>query len=192
MAAPLIVGFLGLPGSGKTTFARQLARKLDGVVLTADAARMSMWGSREAIDATRTTPEARKYSNQLVFGALNYAAKQIAGAGHSVIFDAIMSYRHERQAKYDLGEELGITVVLVRIKVPYEVSLRRMQEREAADDQRQFTEEKAIGVLEHFSSELQEPTDDEPVIYIDGEMPFEEQYEVFLEGLAAITNKNNP
>lgn len=181
MAAPLIVGFLGLPGSGKTTFARQLARRLDGVVLTADAARMSMWGSREAVDATRTTPEERKYSNQLVFGALNYAAKQIASAGHSVIFDAIMSYRHERQAKYDLGRELGMNVVLVRIKVPYEVSLRRIQEREATDDQRQFTEEKARGVLEHFAQELQEPDDGEPVIYIDGEAPFDEQYEHFVQ-----------
>jgi len=186
MSRPIIVGFLGLPGSGKTTFARQLARRLDGVVLTADAVRMSMWGSREAIDATRTTPEDRKYSNQLVFGALNYAAKQIASAGHSVIFDAIMSYRHERQAKYDLGKELDIDVVLVRIKVPYEVSLRRMQEREAADDQRQFNEEKAIGVLEHFSNELQEPTDDEPTIYIDGEAPFEEQYAHFQQECARI------
>lgn len=181
MNKPIIVGFLGLPGSGKTTFARQLARKLDGVVLTADAARMSMWGSREAIDATRTTPEERKYSNQLVFGALNYAAKQIASAGHSVIFDAIMSYRHEREEKYDLAQELDVHAVLVRIKVPYEVSLRRMQEREPADDQRQFSAEKAAGVLEHFSSELQEPTDDEPVIYIDGEAPFEEQYAHFIE-----------
>lgn len=188
MSKPLIVGFLGLPGSGKTTFARQLAKRLDGVILTADAARLSMWKTREAVDAARTTPEDRKYSNQLVFGALNYAAKQIAAAGHSVIFDAIMSYRHERQAKYDLAKELGVGVVLIRIQVPYEVSLRRMQEREATDDQRQFSEEKAIGVLEHFAGELQEPTDDEPVIYIDGEMPFETQYQVFVEGLERFSN----
>jgi len=189
MSKPLIVGFLGIPGSGKTTFARQLAKRLDGVILTADAARMSMWKTREAIDATRATPEERKHSNQLTFGALNYAAKQIAAAGHSVIFDAIMSYRHERQQKYDLAEELGANAVLVRIQVPYEVSLRRVQEREPADDQRQFSEEKAIGVLEHFSSELQEPTDDEPVIYIDGEVPFDEQYEAFIKGLDRIGDK---
>lgn len=181
MVKPLIVGFLGLPGSGKTTFARQLAKRLDGVILTADAVRISMWKTREAVDATRTTPEGRKHSNQLVFGALNYAAKQIALAGHSVIFDAIMSYRHERQEKYDLAKELGVNAVLVRIQVPYEASLRRVQERAPTDDQRQFTEEKAINVLEHFSNELQEPTEDEPVIYIDGEAPFEEQYEHFMQ-----------
>lgn len=172
--------FLGLPGSGKTTFSRQLAQRLDGVVLSSDAVRLSMYKSREAADAHRTTPEERKFSNQLVFGALNYAVKQITKAGHSAILDAIVSHRNERQEKYDMAKELGIGVVLIRISVPYEVSLRRVQEREPSEDQRQFSEEKTIGVLEHFSKELEEPTQDEPTIYIDGEMPFEEQYEHFM------------
>ncbi len=181
MQKPLIVLFLGVPGSGKTTFARQLAQRLDGVVLTADAVRLSMYKSRELADAQRTNPEERKFSNQLVFGALDYATKQIVKAGHSVLYDAIVSHRFERQEKYDLGKELSINVVLIRIKVPKEVSVRRMQEREPMEDQRVFAEEKSIALTEHFASELEEPLDDEPVIYIDGEMPFEEQYSHFVE-----------
>lgn len=188
MNKPLIVVFVGVPGSGKTTFARQLAQRLDGVVLSSDAIRLSMYGSREEADARRITPEERKYSNQLVFGALNYATRQIAKAGHSVVFDAIASRRVERQEKYDFAKELGVNAVVVRIEVPYEVSLRRMQEREALEDQRQFHEEKAIGVLEHFTNEIQEPDEDENVIHIDGEAPFEEQYEHFIQSYQRLFN----
>lgn len=181
MQRPLIVLFPSVPGSGKTTFAKQLAKKLDGVVLSSDAVRLSMWGSREEVDRHRQGDEARLYSNQLVFGALTYAARQILSAGHSVLYDSVATYRHERQEKYDMAAEIGADVVLVDIKVPREVALQRMQQREATHDQRQFHEEKAIGVLDHFTEVIEAPTDDEKVIYLDGQASFDEQYAQFTK-----------
>lgn len=185
MQKPLIVVLLGLPGSGKTTFARQLAERIQGVTLSSDAMRLSIYKTREAAQAARD--EDRVLSNQYVFGALNYAARQALRAGHNVIFDAVVSHRSEREEKYEFAREFGAAAILVRIQVPREVSLRRMQERTPTEDQRQFHEEKAIGVFNYFAQELEEPTPDEPVVYIDGEAPFETQYQAFLEEVTQLS-----
>lgn len=184
MVRPLIVVFLGLPGSGKTTFARQLAAHINAVTLSSDAIRLSMYKTREAAQVARE--ENRTLSNQLIFGALNYGTRQIIRAGGSVLFDAVVSHRHERQEKYDIANEFGAQAVLVRISVPREVAIARMQQRIPTEDQRQFTLEKAIGVYDHFASDLEEPTSDEPTIYIDGELSFDEQLKIFLDKLSML------
>jgi len=181
MNKPLIVLFVGIPGSGKTTFARQIAQRLNAVILSSDGARISMWKTREAIEASHKTPEERLYTNQLTFGALNYATRQIVKAGYNVLFDANANSRSERQEKYDIAKEFDGNAVVVRMRVPYEVSLRRVQEREPLDDQRQFDAEKAVGILERFMKDIEEPSSDENTIYIDGEAPFEEQYQQFIQ-----------
>jgi predicted kinase len=183
MTEPLLVVFVGIPGSGKTTFAKNLAQKLQAIVLNSDAIRMSMWGSLEAIQATHTSPEDRKHGNKLTFGAMNYAADQILQTGVSVIYDCNANHRYERQEKHDIADKNHATSVIVRIRVPYEVSLRRVQEREAAHDQRQMSAEKARGVLERFMDEIEEPDPDEFVIEINGEQSFDEQYAVFKQEL---------
>ncbi len=177
---PAIVMFVGIPGSGKTTFARQLAKKLDAVVLNSDSLRIWMWGSREAVPSSyRDGPEVKKHSNMLTFGAMNYAANQIVATGRSVVYDCNANHYYEREEKYRLAEEHGAVALTIRIKVPYEVSLERVQSREESHDQRQMSAEKAKEVLGRFVAEIEEPGANEHVIEIDGEQSFDEQYATF-------------
>lgn len=180
MSKPFIVLFVGVPGSGKTTFAKNLARKLSAVVLNSDAIRISMWGSVEAIQEDRVGVDARKRNNQLTFGAMNYAADQILQAGVSVVYDCNANHRYERQEKHDIAQKNQAISVIIRITVPYDVSYKRIRERDATHDQRQFPPEKAHDILRRFAAEIEEPDPDEFVIEIDGEQPFEEQYRVFM------------
>lgn len=181
--------FIDLPGSGKTTFAKNLAARIQGVVLSSDSMRLAMWKTLEAIAEAKMNPEERKRSNQIVFGAMDYATQQVLTAGHSVIYDANASHVAERQEKYAIAEECGAVPVIVRIKVPYEVSLHRLQTRPATHDARQLTYERAKDILQNFADNLEEPTEDERVIEISGEVPFEEQYAVFQQKIAEITNE---
>lgn len=177
---PIIVLFVGVPGSGKTTFARQLADKLQAIILNSDAVRMAMWGSLEAIQATHQNPEERKAANGLTFGAMNYAAQQALAAGVSVIYDCNANHIWERQEKHDIAKEQGAVSVVVRIRVPYDTSLIRVQQREESHDQRRISPEKARKVLDRFVAEIEEPTAREKVIEIDGGAPFDEQYQAFI------------
>lgn len=176
---PLIVLFVGIPGSGKTTFAKKLAARINAVNLVSDSIRLWMWGSLEAKNAAHATPEARKANNKLTFGALDYATNQVVAAGQSVIYDCNANHPAERQEKYDVAAKHGALAVVVRLRVPYDVSLQRIQTREETHDARQFAGEKARQVLDQFTAEIEEPGSDEFVIEIDGEATFDAQFAVF-------------
>lgn len=183
MDRPIIVTFVGVPGSGKTTFARQLAEQLGAVIFNSDAIRMAMWKTLEAIQNTHTDPEIRKFNNQLTFGAMNYAAEQVINAAISVIYDCNANHVIEREEKHSIARRSKALSVVVRIKVPHEIALNRVQEREEAHDQRRISTEKAEEVLKRFYAEIEEPTNEENTIFINGEATFTDQYESFTKQL---------
>lgn len=176
---PLLVLFVDLPGSGKTTFAKKLEKKIGAVNLVSDSLRLWMWGSLEAKLAAHNDPEARAANNKLTFGALNYATNQVLAVGQSVIYDCNANRRSERQEKYDLATKHGALALVVRLRVPHDVLIHRLQTREETHDARQFAGEKAHQVLAQFSAALEEPGDDEFTIEINGEDTFEAQFAVF-------------
>jgi predicted kinase len=184
---PLLVMFVGIPGSGKTTFARQLAKELPAVILNSDSMRLGMWKTLDDIQRTHKNTEERRHANQLTFGAMNYATKQILAAGDNVLYDCNANHKWERQEKHDIASEIGAMSVVIRISVPSELSLRRVQEREVTHDQRRMSLERAVEVLERFTNEIEEPTPHERVITIDGAMPFKEQLRLFRQQLVRVT-----
>lgn len=183
MEQPLVVLFVGIPGSGKTAFARELSKKLQAVLLNSDAIRIAMWRSLDEVHAAHATAESRRLNNQLAFGAMNYATEQTLKAGYSVVYDCNANHRAERQEKHDVVTKYDGLSVVVRLRVPYELALRRVQDREDTHDQRRFDLGKANSVLERFTNEIEEPTPDEHVIEIAGDIPFEEQYKQFMQKL---------
>lgn len=184
MSKPLLIMFVGTPGSGKTTFARQLREQIGGVILNSDSIRLSMWGSRDAIKETHSTPEQRVYTNKLTFGAMDYAAGQIIAAGHAVVYDCNANKREERQKMHDIAVANGGESVVVRINTPRDVAIQRGLDREETHDQPKFLVEKAEEVVDRFAREIEEPSDAENTITISGEVSFEEQYRSFQQQLA--------
>ena len=83
--------FLGYPGSGKTHFARQLAKKEGIVRLNADATRVAAMGT---IQKAREFDAETGLLNSIVFGMIDYAIVQILESGNSVICD----YQHNEKA----------------------------------------------------------------------------------------------
>lgn len=181
MSKPLLICFLGFPGSGKTTFARQLANELQAVTLNSDALRMAMFGSMERIEEIRKTDNPRLYAD--VFGAMDYAATRALGAGHSVIYDAQQTKRENRRNIEKIARDAGATPVLVWIKTSRETALKRGQEREARHDSHQYTAEKMAYLIDRFAEVTDMPEADENVIEISGEIPFSEQLTVFRAGV---------
>lgn len=76
--------------------------------------------------------------------------------------------------------------VLVWIKTSRETALRRGQEREAKDDSHVYDAEKMAYLIDRFAAVTDLPEANENVIEISGEVPFDEQYEVFVKALSEI------
>ncbi|HSX28457.1 MAG TPA: ATP-binding protein [Candidatus Saccharimonadales bacterium] len=188
MTKPLLIVFLGFPGSGKTYFSKQLADKLGAVTLNSDALRLSMFGSLEMIEQIRISDRARLYDD--VFGAMDYAARQVLLANYSVIYDAQQTKRENRRNIEEIAHGSGAIPLLVWIKTSRETALKRGQEREARDDSHQYTAEKMEYFIDRFDSvtDLPEPT--ENTIEISGELTFEKQYLSFQGQLEKIISSN--
>lgn len=177
MDRPLLIVFLGFPGSGKTYFATRLAERIKAVTLNSDAIRISMFGSLEKIEKIRKSDNKRLYND--VFGAMNYATRQILLAGHSVIYDAQQSKRQDRRRIEKLAQESGAIPILIWMKTSKEVAKLRGQERHQAENSHPYTAEKMEYLVERFESVTDLPEQDENVIAIDGEATFDEQYDSF-------------
>lgn len=113
---PTLVLLSGLPGSGKTTFAAQLAPRLDACVLESDLVR------RELFPKRRYT---RKESGA-VFAEVRARAERALEEGRDVIVDATNLRERERQGFLELAERRGAPVVAVRLTAPDAVVRERL------------------------------------------------------------------
>jgi predicted kinase len=177
MKKQILIMMLGHPGSGKSYFTRQLAPTLDAVRFNGDHMRVGMF--KDPRLATRE-------DNPKVFGAIEYAVEEVLRAGHSVVYDAQHNQRIHRKRLEELAAKHGAESVVVWVKAPMEVALKRGVEREELPDQRRKTEEQMRASIEFFMDALEAPEPDERLIEIDGTIPFEEQLKSFNDQLAAL------
>ncbi|MCA9336219.1 MAG: ATP-binding protein [Candidatus Saccharibacteria bacterium] len=187
---PLLVMFIGVPGSGKTYFATRLAKRLAGVRLGGDAMRLAIFGSLEEIEATYHSKH-RQRVNTYTFGAIDYVTEQLLAAGVSVVYDAIHSKREDRLKQERVANTYHALPVLVRINTPYDVALQRGTEREVSADSRKFDRDKMAQVIDQFEKSLEPPAAIELVVDIDGEATFDEQYGSFLQQVEVFRGKGN-
>lgn len=179
MSRPLLVMFMGFPGSGKTYFASRLGKRLGAVVLNSDALRLSMFGSAERIEQIRGSDNKRLYDD--VFGAMNYATRQTLLAGVSVVYDAQQAKRSDRARLERLAQECGTNSVLVWMQTDPELAKERGQSRSPRDDSHVYSAEKMEYLVNRFSSTNDMPETSENFIEISGEVPFEQQFAVFKD-----------
>lgn len=182
---PLLIGFLGSIGVGKSYFARQLAPKIEAVRLSADAARLAMFGSLEEIESRRDL--SGEEDNNRLFGAIDYTVHQILKSGKSVVYDtARFNGAANRDKLSNIANETGVQLVYVWIETPREVAAIRVRERDEMEDQRKLTKEAADRIFSFHDEHFDAPREGEAIIKIDGTIPFEDQFESFQKQLSEL------
>ncbi len=128
---PAMILTCGLPGSGKSYLARQIAAPLRASILHSDVQRKTQAGitpKRHApagYEQGLYTPEAKRSTYRALLGR---AVEQLE-AGHSVIVDASFARREYRRPFLDAATRLGRPCVVLHVRASEEEIRRRMELR---------------------------------------------------------------
>ncbi len=119
----------GLPGTGKSRLARQLAARLPLVVVSSDEVRLWLFPE------PRQTPE----EHAVVHRTCHMLVEDLLNEGHSVVVDATNLRHRHRERYYRLADACGARLLIVQTTASPEVVRARLQGR-------------AEGVLADFGS----------------------------------------
>lgn len=172
MKKPLLIATLGYPGSGKTYFSENLAKKENFFHLNSDKTRFKLFPNPKFI------PE----ENKVLFSNMDNLAYDLLKKGISVVYDANFTKRIYRKRLKEIAQESSADYYLVWIKSGEETALERLEERAKITDKEKKLMYRPIdqSVFHQLKDEIEEPMDDEECIEIDGHQSFPEQYKVFL------------
>jgi predicted kinase len=146
---PRLVLLCGLPASGKTTLARELAEAYGAVRLNPDE-----WESALDIDPFDEGFQAR------LEGQFWELAQRLLVLGTSVVLEWGFWARSERDEKREAARALGVSVELRFLDAPYGELVRRVAARHAAGGIA-ITESH----MERYRAIFEPPTDDELALY---------------------------
>jgi predicted kinase len=144
-----LVLLCGLPASGKTTLARELADAYGAVRLNPDE-----WELALGVDPF---DEGFQVKLEAAFWEL---AQRLLALGTSVVLEWGFWARSERDEKRDAARALGVAVELRFLEVPYEELVSRVVARHG-DGGIAITE----GHMERYRAMFQPPTDEELRLY---------------------------
>lgn len=117
---PRLITFCGLPGSGKTTIAKEVEKTTGAVRLNTDewvaALGVDFWD-----DAFRDKLQVRLYEHGIALLKL----------GQSIILEDLLWRRDERDRHREVAHELGAAIEIHYFDVPFDELWRRLETRNA-------------------------------------------------------------
>lgn len=171
---PLFIMLYGLPGSGKTFFARQLCDRLQAAHVNGDRIRYELFEQ----------PRYDKQENDVINQLTTYIAEEFLQAGLSVVYDMNAMRLSQRRQLRDLARKAHAEPILVWIQIDAETAFRRAtkRDRRRVDDKYSMSVDKAA--FQRLMVNSQNPdTRTEDHVVISGKHVFNTQFSAILKRL---------
>lgn len=118
-ATPSLVILCGLPGTGKSYFARDLVSRAPFVWLNSDRTRKLL------VDR----PSYSRREHRRVFSAMHVLTRGYLRDGYSVVFDATNLNERVRGPLYESADAVSVDPLIIRFTAPSELVRRRLTDR---------------------------------------------------------------
>jgi aminoglycoside phosphotransferase family enzyme/predicted kinase len=131
---PCCLMMTGLPGSGKSWLAMQLAAELSAVMIRSDVERKRLAGL-PPLAHSHSGPGAGLYTDTVsdaVYGRLEQGAAEVLAGRNNVIIDASYGRRRHRDALADLCQLLAVPLFVVQCEAPDALLRQRLAARAAS------------------------------------------------------------
>jgi aminoglycoside phosphotransferase family enzyme/predicted kinase len=163
-ARPTLWVVCGLPASGKSTIANELAKSQDILVLNSDEIRKKLFGFKPANTHVRDIEKGiySQRASALTYGKMLLRAQEELKQKRSVILDATFSQKNQRTEVLRLAQDHDVNVLFIECKAPRKYLERRLKKRE----QKPSISDARIKHLNYFIQNF-EPLDEiGPELYI--------------------------
>jgi len=124
VATPCFIVVSGLPGTGKSSFSRQLAARLPLVLVESDALRQTLF----------SPPSYHPQESARLFQACHRLIDQLLKRGVPLVLDSTNLAERHRERLYNIADRLKVKLILVRTEAPPEVVRQRLQARQDRAD----------------------------------------------------------
>jgi aminoglycoside phosphotransferase family enzyme/predicted kinase len=178
LGPPALVIVGGLPGTGKSTLAMEVAATLDCDVISTDCVRRDLLGPSPAL-AEYGEGRYEVGARQEIYRELFQQAARELSNGLSLVLDGTFSRRELRDKASAVAAERGAICLLVHCRCPPEIALERIIRREQEDSS---ASETRPGFYARQASEFQLPDDSHSVI-VETTLPLSDQMQVVREEL---------
>lgn len=170
---PLLVLLYGMPGSGKTFFARQLCDQLQAAHLEADRIRSELFEK----------PTYAKEENHIITSLMSYMTGEFLHNGVSVVFDVNSARTAQRRLLRNLAAKYKAETVLVWFQIDPDTSFRRAVKRDKRKSDDRYSQEMTPTAFRTALASMQNPEPSEPFIVISGKHVFSMQKNAFFREL---------
>lgn len=143
-AFPALIVLCGLPGTGKSFLARQIAERLPAVIVEADYVRKTLFRQ----------PTYAGAESAWVHRVAHVTIERLLKTSHHVIYDATNLSEWFRDKTYHIAERAGAGLVVVQTVASEEVARERLAKRALARDPDDLSDA-TIAVYERFKRDAE-------------------------------------
>ena len=162
---PLLIMLYGMPGSGKTFFARQLCDQVAAAHVQGDRIRDELFES----------PTYSKDENHIVASLMVYMTSEFLQAGISVVFDTNAMRMSQRRALRNLAIKAGAHPILLWLQIDPDSAFNRSCKRDRRKHDDRYAQEMDLTTFRDLLGGMQNPEITENYLVLSGKHVFNTQ-----------------
>jgi predicted kinase len=167
---PSVIMLYGYPGSGKTTFAKNLSEEISYAHIDTDRI------------LAETTNNSSRISDKEAFALMTYIANEFIKAGVGVIFDLDLPREIDRRRIKDFAKKQKLKYMIVWPQIDIETSENRATSRDKRKTEDRFAKPYTKESFRSFVGLMQNPLDENTIV-ISGKHTFQSQKAAVIKKL---------